>query len=250
MNTSSSTLIEQLEDERSLTDSLINELLLLRQKLNITQYKDDTFDSDMIHEISKKLDALEMRVLRIEKKSIPRDWNLYKIIWRLDQFSDIFQNAEKYEKSLSHVRVPYCDPNSLKDVCSPIFFSQPFGYTFHLRAYPYGIDTAKGKYMSVCLAMCPGPYDEILTWPFQGVIEIHLLGQGNIYKPYKQLIVTNNNNSECFKKPIPTASNTAITILCFIPHDELMNPENPWLKNNSIFFEVKVINTLYAPLST
>ena len=96
MNTSSSTLIEQLEDERSLTDSLINELLLLRQKLNITQYKDDTFDSDMIHEISKKLDALEMRVLRIEKKSIPRDWNLYKVIWRLDQFSDIFQNAEKY----------------------------------------------------------------------------------------------------------------------------------------------------------
>ena len=250
MNTSSSTLIEQLEDERSLTDSLINELLLLRQKLNITQYKDDTFDSDMIPEISKKLDALEMRVLRIKKKSIPRDWNLYKVIWRLDQFSDIFQNAEKYEKSLSHVRAPYCDPNSLKDVCSPIFFSQPFGYTFHLRAYPYGIDTAKGKYMSVCLAMCPGPYDEILTWPFQGVIEIHLLGQGNIYKPYKQLIVTNNNNSECFKKPIPTASNTAITILCFIPHDELMNPEKPWLKNNSIFFEVKVINTLYAPLST
>ena len=130
MNTSSSTLIEQLEDERSLTDSLINELLLLRQKLNITQHKDDTFDSDMIHEISKRLDALEMRVLRIEKKSIPRDWNLYKVIWRLDQFSDIFQNAEKYEKSLSHVRAPYCDPNSLKDVCSPIFFSQPLGTPF------------------------------------------------------------------------------------------------------------------------
>ena len=147
---------------------------------------------------------------------------------------------------MSHVRAPYCDPNSLKDLCSPIFFSQPFGYTFHLRAYPFGIDTAKGKYMSVCLAMCPGPYDEILIWPFQGVIEIHLLGQGNISKPYKQLIVT-NNNSECFKKPIPTSSNTAVTILCFIPLDELMNFGNPWLKNDSIFFELKVINSLYPP---
>ena len=152
----------------------------------------------------------------------------------------------KNTRKVSHVRAPYCDHNSLKDVCSPIFLSQPFGYTFHLRAYPFGVDTAKGKYISMCLAVCPGPYDEILTWPFQGVIQIHL-GQENTSKPYKQLIVTNNNNSECFKKPIPTSSNTAVTILCFIPLDKLMNSENPWLKNDSIFFEVNVINTLYRP---
>ena len=86
-----------------------------------------------------------MRILRIEKTSIPRDWNLYKVIWRFDQFTDILPNAEKDEKSLSYVRAPYCDPNSLKDVRSPIFFSQPFGYAFHLRAYPSGFDTANGK---------------------------------------------------------------------------------------------------------
>ena len=106
MNSSSSTIIEQLEDERSLTDSLINELLLLRQKVNITPYTDESKDSDRIHEVNKRLDALEMRILRIEKKSNPRDWNLYRVIWRLDQFTDILKNAEKYEKSLSHVRAP------------------------------------------------------------------------------------------------------------------------------------------------
>ena len=111
----------------------------------------------------KRVDALEMRIIRIEKRSFPRDWNLYKVIWRLDQFTDIVQNAEKYEKRLSHLRAPFCDPNSLKDVCSPIFFSQPFGYTFHLRDYLFVIDTAKGRYMSVCLSMCPGLYDEILV---------------------------------------------------------------------------------------
>ena len=94
--------------------------------------------------------------------------------------------------------------------------------------------------MSVCLSMCPGLYNEILTWPFQGVIEEHLLGQGNISKPYKQLIVTNNNNSECFKKPIPTASNTAVTILYFFSLDELMNSESPCLKSHKY---------MYAPLS-
>ena len=68
MNSSSSTIIEQLEDERSLTYSLINELLLLRQKVNITTYTDESIDSDRIHEVNKRLDALEMRILRIEKK--------------------------------------------------------------------------------------------------------------------------------------------------------------------------------------
>ena len=149
MNTNSSTIIEQLEDERSLTDSLKNELVLFRQTLNITPYTDETIDSDKIHEVSKRLNVLEMRILRIEKRSIPRDWNLYKVIWRLDQFTDFLQNAEKYEKSLSHLRAPYCDPNSLEEVCSPTLLSQPFGYTFHLRAYPFGIDTAEGKYISV-----------------------------------------------------------------------------------------------------
>ena len=120
MNISSSTITEQLEDERSLTDSLMNELLLLRQKLNVTSYTEEPSESDRIHEVDKKLDALGMRILRIERRSIPRDWNLYKIIWRLDQFTDVLKNAEKYERSLFHVRAPYCDPNSLKDVCSPI----------------------------------------------------------------------------------------------------------------------------------
>ena len=71
MNSSSSTIIEQLEDERSLTDSLINELLLLRQKVNITPYTDESKESDRIHEVNKRLDALEMRILRIKKSQFP-----------------------------------------------------------------------------------------------------------------------------------------------------------------------------------
>ena len=185
------------------------------------------------------------------KKSIPWAWSLYRIIWRLDQFTDILENAEKYEKRLSNVRAPYCDPNSIKDLCSPIFFSQPFDYTFHLRAYPFGVDTAKGKYMSVCLAIVLGP----LTRSSLGLFKTSLSYTFSVRETHPSLtsswlIVTNNNNSECFKKHIPTSSNTAVTILCFIPLDELMNSENPWLKNDSIFFEVKVMKTLYPLLST
>ena len=71
MNSSQSTILEQLEDERSLTDSLKNKLLILRQKLNITPYTDESLDSDCIHEVSKIFEALEMRVLRIEKVQSP-----------------------------------------------------------------------------------------------------------------------------------------------------------------------------------
>ena len=68
MNTNSSTIIEQLEDKRSPTESLKNELLLLRQKLNITAYTDETIDSDRLHEVSKRLDTLKMCIIRIEKR--------------------------------------------------------------------------------------------------------------------------------------------------------------------------------------
>ena len=71
MNSSSSTIIEQIEDERSLTDSLINELLLLRQQVNINPYTNESIDSDRIHEVNKRLDALEMRILRIEESQFP-----------------------------------------------------------------------------------------------------------------------------------------------------------------------------------
>ena len=106
--------------------------------------------------------------------------------------------------------------------------------------------------MSVCLAMCRGTYyEKLIIWSFQGVFEICMLGQGNVCKPYKQITVTiDNNNNDCFNKRLPTASSTAVTILCFISLDGLMTSENPWVKNDFKYFESIIIKNLYPTGST
>ena len=245
------TLTEELEDERCFSDALMNEVLLLRQAISQYQHPIDvTSSSDRIQLLNKKVDSIELRLLRLERRSNPRDWNLYKIIWRLDNFNDIYKNAESYERSLSNNPNSHFDPTSIKDISSPVFFSKSYGYSFYLRVFPYGADTAKGKYLSLYISLCPGPYDEIPTWPFQGTIEISLRAQGNFTRTHKQIIVTNKNNTPiCFQKPIPTSSNPSCGILCFISHEELFKEDNPWLKNGIVFFEIKIIDTLYAPLS-
>ena len=81
MNSSSSTFIEQLEDERSLTERVTS----TATKVKLTPYTDESIDSDRIHDVNKRLDALEMCILRIEKS----------------QFSGIGIYTESFEDSIS-----------------------------------------------------------------------------------------------------------------------------------------------------
>ena len=41
--------------------------------------------------------TIESRLEKLESGEQPRDWNLYKIIWKLENFSVIFNNAKLFE---------------------------------------------------------------------------------------------------------------------------------------------------------
>ena len=48
--------------------------------------------------IFEEMDDIESRLEKLESREQPRDWNLYKIIWKLENFSVIFNNAKLFEE--------------------------------------------------------------------------------------------------------------------------------------------------------
>ena len=97
-----------------------------------------------IKKISKEMDNIEPRLERLGTER-PSDWNLYKIIWKLENFPVIFNNAKIFEETKNKNDT---DPNLARDFCRA-FLSTPYGYTFFIRAFPYGCGPALGKSLNL-----------------------------------------------------------------------------------------------------
>ena len=60
---------------------------------------------------------------------------------------------------------------------SPPFYSHHLGYKMCLRVYPNGNGDNQGTHVSAFIAILPGEFDDLLSWPFCGEITIQLLNQ-------------------------------------------------------------------------
>ena len=139
-----------------------------------------------------------------------------KLIWKISGFSTIFENAKSVESRKQRgVKV---DSNTPCDFCSPLFYTSPNGYLLYMRLYPYGCDSAVGKFMSLFVALSPGEYDGILPWPFRATLEISLLSQEEPNEKWTQTIVPGGNNLACFQRPSSKSGNLSVGILHFIVH--------------------------------
>ena len=103
-------LKEEIEDEQLLSTALAIELedvkkTLAQLKLDKNKpthskafsLKPDYYTNYSIRRISEELDKIESRLEKLESGEQPRDWNLYKIIWKLENFSVEFNNAKQFE---------------------------------------------------------------------------------------------------------------------------------------------------------
>ena len=128
-------LKEKFEDEQLLSTALAIELedvkkTLAQLKLDKTKpthsglfsLKPDYSISYSIRSILKELDKIESRLEKLESGEQPRDWNPYKIIWKLENFSVVFNNAKQFEEIENKV---IADPNLARDFCSTAFLSKP-----------------------------------------------------------------------------------------------------------------------------
>ena len=123
-------LKEKLDDEQLLSTALATELedvkkTLAQLKLETPKsplsgqfsLKPDYYINYSIKRIFEELDNIESRLDKLESGEQPRDWNLYKIIWKLENFSVVFNNAKLHEETKNKNDT---DPNVARD-----FVAQP-----------------------------------------------------------------------------------------------------------------------------
>ena len=189
--------------------------------------------------VFKELDSIDSRPEKLKTKAQPRDWNLYNTVWKLEHFSVIFNNAKLFEETKSKNDT---DPNSARDFCSTAFLSKPYGYSFLIRAFPYGCGPALGKPMSITTLLTSGPFDDILTWPFKGTIQISVFRQDNSGLIWTNLLKTKDKTTPCFSRPSPLQPNPSCGNFFYLPHEEMFKTDKNLIKNKIVFIQLKIID--------
>ena len=174
------------------------------------------------------MDSFEYRLQKSETGEQPRDWNLYKIIWKLEHFSVIFNNAKLFEETKNKNDT---DLNLAGNFCSTAFLSKPYGYSLFIRAFPYGYGPALGKSMSIIISLIAGPFDDILSWPFKGTIQISVFRQDNSGLLWTNLLETNDKTAPCISRPSPLQPNPSFGIF-YLPREERFKTHRNLIKND------------------
>ena len=86
------------------------------------------------------------------------------IMWKIPSVKFVFDSAKVARPSSD----PLIEPAT--SFSSPILRTDPHGYNFFIKLYPYGIGPAMGKCASILFTLFPGKIDNLLQWPFSKLI--------------------------------------------------------------------------------
>ena len=244
--------LKKIDDEQLLSTALAIELedvkkTLAQLKLDKNRpthsgpfsLKPEYYINYSIRRIFEELDKIESRLEKLETGEQPRDWNLYKNIWKLENFSVVFNNAKQFEKIKNK---NHADLNLARDFCSTAFLSKPYGYIFFIRGYPFGCGPALGKLMSITIPLIAGPFDDILSWPFKGTIQISVFRQDNSGLIWTNLLETNDKTTPCFVQPSPLQPNPSCGIFFYLPHEEMFKTQKNLIKNDNVYIQIKILD--------
>ena len=171
---------------------------------------------------------MDSRLEKLESRGQTRNWNFYKIIWKLENFSVFFNIAKFYKETKNKNDT---DPNLAREFCSTAFLSKPYGYSFFIRTFPYGRGPALGKSMSITISVVSGPFEDILTWLFKGTIQISVFRQDNFALIWTNLLKTNEKTTPCLSRPSLLQSNPSFGVFFYLPHEEKFKTDKNLIKN-------------------
>ena len=146
--------------------------------------------------------------------------------WRINDIVDKVRKAQ------------ICSDTSTSIVYSPAFFTAEAGYKLCLCIYPAG-DNNQGC-MSLFFVVMKGPFDEILSWPFQKRVCLQLIncrpGHGHILKE-----IIPDPRLHYFKRP-ENDKNVGYGYPRFIPLQKLIGENSDFVANGAIFIRAIVYN--------
>ena len=156
-----------------------------------------------------------------------------KIQWRI---TDYKETLELQRNTL--------DPDKMS-IISP-HFQTSSGHEFRLRAFLNGTGRGRGTHLSMFIQMCRTPFDDILDYPYQGVIAFRVFDQANRTEKRHHKLMFKTNNSPCFKKPEAdiefTPENGLAQLLAHQDINKEPGPTDPiFLKANVLFVGAEIL---------
>ena len=145
------------------------------------------------------------------------------IIWKIPSVKFVFDSTKVARPSSD----PLIEPAT--SFSSPIFRTQPHGYNFFIKLYPYGIGPATGKCASILITLFPGDYDNLLQWSFSKLIHIGIQDQVDPMNTWMKTI--RPDEDPAYKKPIMSSKTEVATILInnSSPHSKLFSETEGFL---------------------
>ena len=126
---------------------------------------------------------------------------------------------------------------------SPGFHTHLGGYKLRVVIIPNGSTRSKCPHVSCYINLMPGEYDDILDWPFQGVVIVELLNQVEDENHYKRVIFFNDNTPDKTKNKMKKENTNGWGQPQFIPHTDLglnSSTNTQYLMNDTLYFRVSV----------
>ena len=128
---------------------------------------------------------------------------------------------------------------------SPYFYSRKYGYKMQLKVFPNGTGEGAGTHISMFVLIVPGEFDDLLAWPFCGIITVHLINQRKNGPSVAHNVYYTSIDNLCYRErphhDVDDANRMGWGTFKLIAHTELgegagVLAEREYLKNNCLSF--------------
>uniref|UniRef100_T1IUA5 MATH domain-containing protein n=1 Tax=Strigamia maritima TaxID=126957 RepID=T1IUA5_STRMM len=195
------TLSTMMTANDQLTKAVVEDRLLLNDRIDIVSRKQVVFETDYTRDkdkVEKMCNIQKLDIIAIGKKLSSRH-TPFQYIWKFENYSSHRQIDEKLGRVIEVYK---------------------FGYKLRLKLYPNGIGDGKGSHLSIFLQVMKGPNDAILNWPIKCNADISALDQ-LLRKNHWTHQLKSDLILKCYDKPISDC-NPGHGIPTFIAFDELI----------------------------
>ena len=234
-------------------------------KLNKLQEESDSLVARNLHfsDQVKDLESKEENELNKARKALDETRkHIERAESSLEKLCNIFTVKNDPKKVFNYPPVTFSLSNfhEIKDNneiwYSPCFYSHSCGYKMQLQVYPNGDGIARGTHVSVKVVILPGEFDDLLCWPFQGIITLHLVNQRRDTSHLAhQVWFTTLDNLHVREKPIidereEDTRRIGDGVDMFVAHASLgekagILADKEYLKNNMLLFCVWNVDVFY-----
>ncbi|KAL8618901.1 hypothetical protein ACOMHN_020320 [Nucella lapillus] len=180
-------------------------------------------------ELQLKMDNLERNYRQKLKEMSEMEGRICngQFFWKIRNYSRYQREAEHGETTALHSQPFYTAPTG--------------GYKLCVRANLNGVDSARGRHLSLFIHFMQGEYDEILDWPFRGHIVLSVLDQNDCCELRNHVAETlmAKPNLAAFQKPTTPRNHKGFGYMEFLPLSALKN--SSFIKSDTLIIKVHVM---------